>query len=63
MYFRSYRLRKALKSQVPEHLRTVIMLKGHEHPSNLHGGSFVMFFHHSEKTSVQKILSYWYLKS
>ena len=62
MYLRNYRLQQAwlfkcLKRLVSEHIWTVNMLKVPKNCLNLHCSSFVVFFDHSERTSVRKILS------
>ena len=62
MYFRNYRPRKTwlfifLDGAVSEDPSAVDRLKGPKHCQNLHGNSFIMFFHHSERTSVGKSLS------
>ena len=59
MYLQNYRLQKAwllkcLNRTLSEHLWKVNMLKGAKHCLNLHGSSFVIFFDHSERTSVWK---------
>ena len=66
--FWNYSLQKAglLKCQnnvVSENLWTVNMLKGPKDCLNLHGGNFIIYFHHSETKSAPKYLFYWYLKS
>ena len=60
MYLRNYRRQKAwlcLKRPVSEHLWTVNMLKGPKQYLNLRISSFVIFFDHSQRTSVRKIFS------
>ena len=57
MYLRNSRLQKAwllkcLKKPVSKHLWTAKMLKGLKHCRNVHGSSFVIFFDHSERTTV-----------
>ena len=58
-------LDKCLKSPVSEHRSTVDMLKRPKHYYNLHGSTFIIFSHHSERNKVklkQKYLSWCYLK-
>ena len=47
-------LLKCLNRTLSEHLWKFNMLKGAKHCLNLHGSSFVIFFDHSERTSVWK---------
>ena len=61
IYFENYRLQKAgslkcLKSLVSEHLWTVNMLKGPKDCLNLHDRNFLIFFDHSERKNVRKII-------
>ena len=67
-YFPSFRLQKTwlpkcLKSLVSVHLRTVKIVKSGKHCWKMHGSSFDIFFHHSERTSVRKTLCQVYPKS
>ena len=51
------------KSTVSEHLSTVNMLKGSKHLWKMPEGTFIIFFHHSERKWFGKYLPYWSLKS
>ena len=68
VYFRNYGLAKTwldkcLKGPVSEHRSTVNMLKGSIHCWNLHDIAFIRSAHHSERSTLWKCLSYWYVKS
>ena len=68
MYFRNYRLWKtwsdySVKSKVLEHALTVNMWKGREYLGNLHESTFIMFFHHSQRSWFEKCLPWCYVKS
>ena len=56
-------IKNCLTSPILEHCSTVDMLKGPKHCWNLHGSTFVIFSHHSERNTVGKCFPRWYLKS
>ena len=55
-------LDKCLQSPVSEHNSTVNMLNGSKQCWNLHGFTFIIISHQSQKNRVEKCLSKWYLK-
>ena len=61
LYYGIYRLWKtwldhSLKNNVSEHPLTVNMLNSTKHLYNLHESTFIIFFHHSERTWLEKYL-------